>query len=346
MFFGIERDRMQSWNIVNVSSRTAQRFSICHVLYPASGKRRHTYEMQYNFIVGMIHRLHGLWFRRVKDMVTNHMWLPGSADATHGSRLTTLRRVLNCRPTSIFFRWGNTGLIRPCKQHKICPFCWGRIAAFMYRRVKTRIRSARKQHDNLLLTCRVISHFIPAGNFNSAAGLTLEEIYEQARTLSAAFTKHREAYKKEVKALQRNTVGSAWRIVVDPKEDGWNIEVRQLFLVKPGKRALPWLRCRDARTVYHESCSVCNDDAIYPLIGRFVEYPTGLLTSYAELTAAYLQATYAVRTTSGTGVFRTCGAGLLQAFKKEPQHGEETCTVSAKETGGDGSDPPTDAILV
>lgn len=346
MIFGIERDRMQNWRIVNVSTRTAQRFAIRHALYPASGKRRHSHEMQHNFVLRMIHRLHGLWFRRVKDLVTNQLWIPGSVDATRSSRLITLRRVLNCRPTTVFFKFGNAGLIRPCKQHKFCPFCWGRIAAFMYRRIKTRIRAARKTNDGLVLACRVVSLFIPAGTFNSATGLTLEEIATYAQELRAVFTRQRKQYRGLVKQLQRKTVGSTWRVIADPQENGWNVEIRQLLLVKSGKRALPWLKIRGARTAYLVSVKANDDAAVYPLIGRFMEYPGGLLTSYAELTAAYLHASYGLRLVSGTGVFRTCGDGLLRAFKKDKDHGEATSTLHGDKTDGAECDSTADEVLV
>lgn len=346
MIFGIERDRMQNWRIVNVSTRTAQRFAIRHALYPASGKRRHDHEMQHNFVIRMVHRLHGLWFRRVKDLVTNQLWVPGNVDASRSSRLITLRRVLNCRPTAVFFKYGNSGLIRPCKHHKFCPFCWGRIAAFMYRRIKTRIRAARKTNDGLILTCRVVSLFVPAGDFNSAAGLTLDEVSSYAKTLRTVFTRQRQQYRGLVKQLQRKTVGSTWRVLADPQENGWNIEVRQLLLVKPGKRALPWIKVRGAQTVFLASAKVSDDEALYPLIGRFMGYPAGLLTSYAELTAAYLHAGYGLRLVSGTGVFRTCGDGLLRAFKKDKDHGEATSTLHANEADGAERDSATDEVLV
>lgn len=344
--FGIERDRMRHWRIVSVSTRTAQRFAIRNVYYPASGRRRHAHEMQFGFIVSMVHRLHRLWFNRVKDMVRNQLWLPGSPDATHGSRLTTLRRIMNCRPTAVFFQSGNKGLIRPCKQYKVCPFCWGRLASFMYRRMRTRIRAAHKTHDDLILACRVSSHYIHAENFTSASGLSLEEIYAHARVLHKTLSKHRKQYQALVKDLQRKTLGSAWRIVVNPQESGWLIEVRQLLLVRAGKCRLPWAQFRGGKTVFLESVKANDFDATYPLIGRFAEYPDGLLTSYAELTAVYLQAGYSLRTLSGTGVFRTCGDGLLRAFKKDMKRGEATSTSCPKQTGRDECDPTADAVLM
>lgn len=344
MFFGIERDRMQTWRIVRVSTRTAQRFAVRHVFYPASGKRRPAHELRHNFVLRTVHRLHGLWFQRVKDLVTNQFWVPGALDATRSSRLFTLRRVLNCRPTAVFFRHGNAGLIRPCKQYKICPFCWGRLSAFLYRRMKTRIRAARKTNDQLVLACRVISVFVPAPDFNNAVGFTVADVASHAKKLRALFTQYREQYKTLRKTLQRKTLGSAWRVVVDPQEAGWNVEIRQLLLVPPGKRALPWMKIRAARTVYLESVKAADDDAVYPLLGRFAEYPKGLLTSYVELSAAYVQASYGLRLITGTGAFRTCGDGLVRAFKKDKKHGEATSTVQPDKTNRTECDSAEDEV--
>lgn len=346
MIFGMEQDRMRDWKIVRVSTRTSQRFSIRHVLYPASGKRRHQHEMETGFVLRMINKLHWLWFTRVKQLVMNHMWLPGNVDATRQSRLFTVRRVMNCRPSSVFFKRGNFKKIRPCKQHKVCPFCWGRLASFIYRRIKGRICRVRKTRDDLVLYCRVISHFLPAKGFHSANGLNPEEIHAHARTLRDVLSRHRAEYRRRVKQLQRKTVGSCWRVVVDPQENGWNIEARQLLLMRPSKAKVPWVKWRGAKTVFSQSAKLDNDDEIYPLVGKFMEYPTGLLTSYLELTGVYLQAGYGLRLASGTGLFRTCGDGLLRAFKKDKKHGEASSTLQTAESGGDECDPTADAVLV
>lgn len=346
MLFGMEQDRMQDWRIVRMSTRASQQFSIRHVLYPASGKRRHQREMEYGFVIRMINKLHWLWFTRVKQLAIYRMWIPGGADATRTSRLLTLRRVMNCRPTSVYFKNGNTRRIRPCKQHKVCPFCWGRLSSFIYRRIKRRLSCARKTQDDLVLFCRVISYFVPARGFHSANGFNDEEIRAHARALHAVLTQQKQAYQQLTKALQRKTTGSSWRVVVDPQDAGWNVEVRQLILTRPSKAALPWVKWRGSKTVFFSSAKLEDDTALCELLGRFVEYPAGLLTSYLELTGVYLQAGYSLRLLSGTGVFRTCGDGLLRAFKKDKKHGEASSTLSPEQAGGDKRDSTADELLV
>lgn len=331
MSFGIERDRMRDWRIVRVSSRTAQRFSIRHVLYPASGMRRHKYEMQHGFVIRMVHRLHGMWFRRAKDLIINKLWIPGS-NTLRSSNLYTFRRVMNCRPTSVYFKNGNERRIRPCKQHRICPFCWGRVAAFMYRRFKGRIITVRKTQDNVVLQCRVLSRYVPAPGFTAADGLAPDVMLPFARAMRDLLEEQRAAYQKLTKQLQRKTLGSCWRVIVDPQEDGWNIEVRQLLLLRPSKTKLPLIQWRGAKLVFNESAKLNEDEKLHELLGRFMAYPSGLLTSYSELAAVYLNGSYGLRLASGTGLFRAISTGLLRAFKKESR--DDTADQAPAQAGG------------
>jgi hypothetical protein len=217
---GIERYQMHRWWLVRVSGRVSQRFAIRYVLYPAAAKKRHDDEMQHIHVIRMVHRLHRLWFMRVKDLIVNQLWKPGAIDATVQTDLWTFRRAMHCRPSCVFFKNGNQRKLRPCAHYKFCPFCWGRVAAFLYRRFKGRIIRARAQQDNLVLQCRVSSHFLPAAGFDAVMGLSPEDILKCGRALKDIFDAHWAAYRKIQKALQRKTLGSAWRIVVDPQETG------------------------------------------------------------------------------------------------------------------------------
>lgn len=320
---GIEKDRMQTWRIVRVDGRTSQRFAIRHVLYPAAARKRHPDEMKHGPVVQMVHRLHDMWFRRVKDLIYNGLWKPGDVDATVQTNLWTFRRVMNCRPSCVHFKKGNRGRIRPCAQFKFCPFCWGRVAAFMYRRFKGRILRAKTQRSNLILHCRVHAYFLPVQDFDAVMGLSRNAILVNARALKDIFEKCRAAYHETRRDLSRKTVGSAWRVVVNPQTDGWSIEVRQLALMKSSRHVPPFVKCPGAKKVLDKSVKVSDDAAVYNLLGRFLEYPAGLLTAYSELVAVYLQAGYRVRLASGTGVFRTCGSGLVRAFRKDKRDGTE-----------------------
>jgi hypothetical protein len=228
---------------------------------------------------------------------------------------------MNCRPSCVFFHGGNEKRIRPCKRHKVCPFCWARVASLVYRRFKHRVRRSRVVHDDTILTCRVISQHVPVIGFHSAGGLSPDDTLANIKQLRSVIDKYKLEYQHLSKQLQRVTKASAWRVVVDPQEDGWHVEIRQLLMAKP-KTRLPLVRVRSAKTTFLESAKTTDDDAVELLIGQFVQYPTGLLTTYSELTAVYLNAAHSARLVSGTGLFRTCGQGLTHAFKLDKRYGE------------------------
>lgn len=318
--FGIEKYRRQAWSIVRVGRRVAQQIVIRHVLYPAADMQCDKGAMEHAAVVRMIHRLHRMWFDRVKELISRNLWRPGDTVSTQ-SQLWTFRRVMHCRPSCVFFSRGNKALLRPCKRYRACPFCWARTGAFVYRRFRRRIRTAAEKNSKLVLTYRVISQHVPVADFNPDLGLSPEQMLTNMRRLKDIFDRYKAVHARTVKQLQRKTRGSACRIVVDPQDNGWRIEMRQLFLA-PAKTRLPMVRLREATTTHRECADVTDDDAIELALGSFLAYPSGLLTAYIDLTAVYLNAAHNLRLMTGTGLFRACGQGLARAFKQDKQHGE------------------------
>lgn len=318
--FIIEQDRMQNWRIARVGTRASHRFALRHVLIPASNMRRHRNEMKHGRAVSMVHRLHRMWFNRVKTLIVRQLWIPGDTPS-RSSQTMTARRVMNCRPSNVYFAKGNEGKLRPCNRHNFCPFCWARVAAYFYRHSKAGLNRLRKQHDDLLLYCRVVSQAVPTPKYLLCGVPEEAELWRAAKHLKDIFEPYRELCAKNHKQRQRKTIGSCWRLVVSPAESGWTIELRELMLAKPGQR-LPWVSCRNARTCDSFSTKLDDDQELQRCLGRFVEYPAGLLTEYPELTAVCLRATHGVRLSSGTGVFRTCSGGLRQCFRAEKSCGE------------------------
>lgn len=316
----IEAYRIQPWRISRIGRRMSQQIAICHVLYPAAGLLCRENGLQHSAVLRVVHRLHTMWFNRAKELIVNRLWIPG-ADEHSQSQLWTYRRVLHCRPSCVFFRNGNQAKIRPCRRHKVCPFCWARVAAMVYRQFKSRIRQARAAPGQLVVTCRVLSKHVPAENFCPSAGLTAEHGVANMRRLKDIFDQHKTDYASIAKQLQRKTRGSACRVVVDATETGWTVEIRQFFLA-PAGTALPVVKDASAEVVFLQSAKATDDEKLETLFGRFLTYPPGLLTAYSELVAVYLNASHEVRMTTGTGLFRTSGQGLTAAFKQEKEDGE------------------------
>ena len=305
------------------------RAAIRHVLYPSSACERHEDEMQHKPVIKMLHRVHRMWFSRIKELLVNNFWAPGH-DGAISSQLFTFRRVLHCRPSAVYYAGGNDSLIRPCKHHRFCPFCWGRVGALCYRRFRQRVRTAQKLKGDLILVSRALTYTLPAPTpltemtepeFITAGAAALRKALEQQKQECTALAKQ----------LQRNTEGSAWRIVVDPQDDGWAIEIRQLLLAQPKKR-LPLVQRREAKSAYYISTKLTNDDRVEEAIGRFIQYPSGLLTAPVAVTAAYLHASYALRLASGTGSLRACSQGLARAFSTDKKHGDPQAEKSSPES--------------
>jgi len=339
--YGIEKYRAQTWKITRVSRRASGVFAIRHVLYPASGMRRRRLEMQHARVLQMVHRLHKIWFKKAKSLFAEQLWRPGGMDTRTGT-LLTMRRVMHCRPSCVFYMHGNNGRLRPCRRDRFCPFCWARTAASGYRLYKHEIRQARKDNPRMVLVGRVISHKFTARDFNPAAGCKPEQLLSAAQELRAVLEKHVAAYKPLAKQLQRKVLGSAWRVAVNPCDDGWQVEARQLFLCR-GKQALPLIRYTGAKTDFYESVCVHDEDEVAQVLGKFFEYPAGLLAGYSELAAVYLQASSNMRTSSGTGVFRATGQSLVRRFKKADSHGArkpEPEPQAPEELGGLPPDVP------
>lgn len=318
--FIIEQDRMQNWRIARVGTRASHRFALRHVLIPASNMRRHRNEMKHGRAVSMVHRLHRMWFNRVKTLIVRQLWIPGDTPS-RSSQALTARRVMNCRPSNFFFAKGNEGKLRPCNRHNFCPFCWARVAAYFYRRSKAALNRFRKTHEDLILYCRVVAQEVTAPAYLLGGAPEEADLWRAAKQLKDIFEQYREICAATHKQRQRKTVGSCWRLVVNPSERGWTIELRELLLAQPRQR-LPWSCCRNARIRTSLSTKLDDDYAVQQCLGRFCEYSTGLLTEYPELTATCLRATHGVRLVSGTGVFRTCSTGLRHSFRKETSSGE------------------------
>lgn len=112
-----------------------------------------------------------------------------------------------------------------------------------------------------------------------------------------------------------------WSIIVEPRRLGWRVETRQYFVAKVGTQ-LPVVNLLNAQKIYDKSAKLNTFVRSGKVLGRFVRYPTRLLTESADLTGIALQATYGLRLRRGTGGLRTCSSGLAAAFKQASQKHE------------------------
>jgi hypothetical protein len=172
----------------------------------------------------------------------------------------------------------------------------------------------------LVVTVRVLQQFVPAKGFDPVHGCDEDVIPGYMRKLRAALETHRNAYKACAKKLQRNTMGSMWRMVVIPQDKGWLVESRQCMIRYPHKR-IPAVQVRDAKVTLLESINISEcydkqDTRFFDILGAFSLYPEELLTGYAELVAVYLRTVHKVRLSAGTGLLRKTSRSIIAFFQK------------------------------
>lgn len=309
------------WKICRIGRRMCHTFAQ-HFVLRAEVK-------DFRTIAQKARRLRQLWGIRLKELATKQLWFPNTRlldpyDTSFNLKKfeLTFRRMLFCRPTLFYYKWKRNKVYRPCNRVHFCPFCAARIAAVQYRYVKMRVRrfGVCNPDTKLVVTVRVLQQFVPAKGFDPLHGCDEDAIPAYMHKLRAAIETHRKAYKACSKRLQRNTMGSMWRVVVVPQDTGWLVESRQLCIRYPHKR-LPVVSIRDAKVTHLESINISKcynkqDTRFFDILGAFSSYPEELLTGYAELVAVYLRVVHKVRLTAGTGLLRKTSRSLIAFFKK------------------------------
>lgn len=310
----VERYKKNRWLISRVSGRWAHRFAIFFVIMIAAKKKQSCFATDHATVVRKIYYVRQLWFKRAKELMVAGLWQPGNS-VTRSSADFTARRCLFCRPSCVFYARGNTRLLRPCKQSRICPFCYARTVAYIYWNVRRAMSGQRKRVDNEIVTCVVQKEFVRAVGFSPVTGMQVGMHGPNVKRLKDIIEKHVQRYSRQARTIQRQTDGAMWSVIVEPKRNGWRVETRQFFMARAGTK-LPVVRLRDAKISYEKSAKISAFVRSGNALGRFVRYPAGLLTECTDLAGIALQATHGMRLRRGSGRFRACGGGLAAAFKQ------------------------------
>lgn len=346
--------KLPKWAVAKVGRTKSQSFAIEFTLglYRKSGRRA----------VHRTNTFRKLWSRRLKELLARQLWTldtKGCQDPYHSDFDLkkfglSFRRALCCRPAYLYYlRKKDHAInhqIRPCWRTKICPFCFANISMDQYRYVKGFVNKRLKKHGNhtdLVAVCRVVRQFVPAYGFDPRVGCEADQVTRMIPGLKTAIDQHRKAYTKltRSKQISRKTLGTLWRIVVIPREMGWDVETRQFVLCDRTVKRTPVVKIRGAKTVYNASLRISRkgkpaeefDDAFYELFGEFCRYPKTLLTASVELTATYLRAVHRTRLLTGTGVFTKTGRVLVKFFQSMAQEQKNEKARCEKEKDGAGT---------
>lgn len=291
---------MQDWWVSKISRHRAQMFSYKYVIQPAANYTRTFGFHTFKILIRHLLRAYRYWFYRCKDMTCRDLWLPSPPDNNATVLHRAVKHCLYCLPTQVLLHKNRVPVkVHPCNQYRICPFCASRFAEDVYRRFMRARETLLDSAPNALVTYRVESFYIPAQHFD-ANGWTRMTALAQTKKLAGTLRRERAKYLKLAKDLRSVTLGSLWQLVVFPKNCGWTVEIRQLYITTP-KSPRPAHRRRKSGALRFQSVKLREYRLALELLGEFVKYPGELLTGYAELTAAALNARRGVRLFNGTG---------------------------------------------
>jgi hypothetical protein len=296
----LEQYGLKKWQVKYVSRFSSQMFSYRYVILPAANTRRTPRNFDSKRILSRLSHAQRLWFNMAKALIVRRLWVPTPEFNSLITQHATIKRCLYCRPTNVVFYWPrNEPDLKLCNRKSICPFCAAREAEELYRRVSKVICKQRELNVKAKVFYRCETYTLKARNFDGIDWGN-EQIADHAEELRQLLRHERKKYRQIAGQLKKSTLGSFWRIVVNPIAIGWEIQIRQFFIVTP-KAKRPVNRAKKSAAIFLQSAPAHEFKAVMKLLGQFVAYPSGMLTAYAEFTAVFLNARRNLRLISGTG---------------------------------------------
>lgn len=294
----VRRYRVRRWVFKFVFRGSSYLFSYRHVLAPATRRVKPRVKFDTKSIRQQFQRLQKLWELRVKNLVADNLWAFGSGDSKDSIHFSVRRRIF-CVPEHFHLK-NKKYKVRPCSEYNVCPFCFARRARWLYRKACKFIQGLEPhKRPGVHLSCRVSQYFVPANGFTAKAlwhpDAQQAAITRLRRRLLAEQTK----YKEMRRTLAGSSLGSAWCVVVNPVDNGWQVETR-LFLLTAQKPTV-FVKTRRAKTG-----ALCRGRAnkkadLDAVLAPFVAYPKGFLYSYQELAVVMLHARRGLRLYNTTG---------------------------------------------
>lgn len=225
-----------------------------------------------------------------------------------------------CRPSGVIYPpKTQKKKIKACGHYNYCPACWGRVVEQQFHQY-TRFLSACAEGGHLprmYATTHITEQLVPFCDVGADAHAD-DLVYSRAvETIGHAIENCRQSIHARRNQTRRKTAASLWRVVPVATDGGWRLQLRQLFLTRPGVE--PPVRVpRRARTTFKQTVLLAgnmNDDAVASFIA-FSAYPEEHLKEDIDLTSASLNAMAGQHMLGGTGKFRTAGDGLIELARK------------------------------
>jgi hypothetical protein len=290
----------QKWWIAKLPKYATQGFSYKYVIRPAANYRQAFSFHTFRVIIRHLKRSYKYWFYRCRELVEADLWLPAPPDNNPTVIKRAVLHCLYCVPTQVQLHHKRQPIsVHPCSQYHICPFCASRVAEDMYRRFIRATTELKEIDANFIVSYRCERYVFPAKNFTDL-GWDHAAFRENILRLRTQLQHEQTKYAKLSKELSTQTLGALWAVVPYPTDNGWTIDVRQLYLTRP-KSKRPANRKRNSAELTHKSVSIVNTKQAVELLGEFVRYPSTLLTAHVELTAVVLHARRGLRLLNGAG---------------------------------------------
>lgn len=294
----ILRYRVRPWVFKFVFCGASYLFAYRHVLAPAAYRRQSRKPFDIKNTRPVFQRLQKLWAGRVKNLVADNQWAFGSGDSRDSVHLSVRRRIF-CAPEH--FRLKNRKYtVRPCSEYNVCPFCFSRRARWLYRKARAFIQGLPdKKKPGVHLSCRVSQYFVPANGFSAQSLWHADAQIASIVRLRKRLTIERAKYKEMRRTVSSTSLGSAWSVVVNPVDNGWQVETR-LFLMTEQPPTV-FVKTRRAKTSALKRGRAHQKTDLDTVLAPFVVYPKGFLYSYQELAVVMLHARQGLRLYNTTG---------------------------------------------
>lgn len=294
-----EQYRAKNWKIKAVSWFSLQVFAFRYTISPAANISPDS-AITYRRIVGRLKRVHRIWVNRLRELTIRGLWLPTPEYNADDIKHATVKRCMYCRPTNAVFHASSTQpKLKLCGRRNFCPFCTARESEELYRRVRKAVRQFKSLGVAAKATYRCETYVLLAREFDEQ-NWRLAHVLDHAEELHHLLRKEQRAFAAIKAQLKQHTLGAFWRIVVNPIDTGWEIQIRQFFITRP-KAKRPAKRAKKSAAIFLQSAPLNDSKAVRKLLGAFVLYPTGLLLSYAEFAAVALRARAHLKLFCGTG---------------------------------------------
>lgn len=235
--------------------------------------------------------------------------------------LEAFRLCCWCRPPGVIYPpKTQKKKIKSCGHYNYCPACWARVVEHQFRQYEKLIEvmSAANQLSRLYATTHITEQFVPFIEIDPYEHADDAAYSRAIEMISRELGRYKRHLNKRWKQINRKTAASLWRLVPIAADNGWRIQLRQLFLTMPGVKP-PVATIRGAQTVFKDTVLLTNavsDEAILSFIA-FSMYPEEHLKEDLDLTSASLNAMAGQNMLGGGGKFRTAGKELIVRARKE-----------------------------